>query len=171
MTDACASRYATLLPRARAWRSSSSGIGAIRSVCSIRLHQTMLKPPLMLSTWPVIQPLCGEASSATIGATSSGQAEPAHRIEPHQLVAVRLDPVLVVGGLDQPERDRVAVVPERPNSRASDFISATTPARAAATIARPDSPTREESPMTLTMRPFFAASRCGAAAWQQWIAP
>ena len=32
----------------------------------------MLKPPLMLITWPVIQPLRGEASSATIGATSSG---------------------------------------------------------------------------------------------------
>jgi hypothetical protein len=38
-------------------------------------------------------------------------------------------------------------------------------------MARPDSPTREESPMTLTMRPFFPDSRCGAAAWQQWIAP
>jgi hypothetical protein len=58
----------------------------------------------------------------------------------------------------------LAVVPERPNSRASDFISATTPARAAATMASPDSPTREESPMTLTMRPFLPASRCGAAA-------
>ena len=51
----------------------------------------------------------------------------------------------------------LAVVPERPNSRASDFISATTPARAAATIASPDSPTREESPITAMMRPFFAA--------------
>ena len=38
-----------------------------------RFPQTMLKPPLMLITWPVIQPLCGEASSATIGATSSGR--------------------------------------------------------------------------------------------------
>ena len=51
----------------------------------------------------------------------------------------------------------LAVVPERPNSRASDFISATTPARAAATIASPDSPTREELPITLMMRPFLPA--------------
>jgi hypothetical protein len=37
------------------------------------LFQTILKPPLMLSTCPVIQPLCGEASSVTIGATSPGK--------------------------------------------------------------------------------------------------
>ena len=35
--------------------------------------QTMLKPPLMLITCPVIQPACGEASNVTIGATSSGR--------------------------------------------------------------------------------------------------
>ena len=46
-----------------------------------------------------------------------------------------------------------------------------TPARAAATIARPDLPTREESPITLTMRPFFPASRYDAAAWQLCIGP
>src|SRR5204863_6167923 len=39
--------------------------------------QTMLKPPLMLSTWPVIHPLRGEASIATIGATSL--AKPSRR--------------------------------------------------------------------------------------------
>jgi len=33
----------------------------------------MLKPPLVLSTCPVIQPECGEANSATIGAMSPGR--------------------------------------------------------------------------------------------------
>jgi hypothetical protein len=31
----------------------------------------MLKPPLMLTVWPVIQPERGDTSIATIGATSS----------------------------------------------------------------------------------------------------
>ena len=35
-------------------------------------RQTMLNPPLMLITWPVIQLPASEASSATIGATSDG---------------------------------------------------------------------------------------------------
>ena len=61
----------------------------------------------MLSTWPVIQPLPGEASSVDHRGDVAGLAEPAHRIELHQLLAVRLHPVLVVIGLDQPERDRV----------------------------------------------------------------
>ena len=43
--------------------------------------QTMLNPPLMLSTCPVIQPLCGEASKVTIGATSPRHAKAAQRIE------------------------------------------------------------------------------------------
>jgi hypothetical protein len=33
---------------------------------------TMLKPPLMLITWPVIHPLRGDANNVTIGATSFG---------------------------------------------------------------------------------------------------
>jgi len=38
----------------------------------------MLYPPLMLSTWPVIQPLCGEADKTTLGATSAGQRPVSH---------------------------------------------------------------------------------------------
>ncbi|MNV99198.1 hypothetical protein D3C71_1945290 [compost metagenome] len=57
-------------------------------------------------------------------------------------------------------------------SRATDFISAMFPARAAAPIAKPDSPTREESPTIVMIRPApFCASRCGRAAWVQWIVP
>src|ERR1051326_1461223 len=36
-----------------------------------------------------------------------GEAEAAHGIEPHELLAVLLDPGAVVGGLDQAERYRV----------------------------------------------------------------
>ena len=42
---------------------------------------------------------------------------------------------------------------------------------AKATIANPDSPTRDESPTRLMIRPLPPAPRWGAAAWQQWIAP
>ena len=34
--------------------------------------QIMQKPPLMLSVWPEIQPECGDASMATMGAMSPG---------------------------------------------------------------------------------------------------
>ncbi len=88
MTLACASANAILPPRASAWRRSRSGTLAINSVLittgpskytlsSVRPtrqdagHHTMLKPPLMLITWPVIQPECFDASSATIGAMSA----------------------------------------------------------------------------------------------------
>ena len=68
-----------------------------------------------------------------------------------------------------PSETVLAVTPTRPHSRAIDFISAITPARAAPTIDSPDSPTREELPTMAMMRPLPPFSRCGAAAWQRWI--
>ena len=65
----------------------------------------------------------------------------------------------------------LAVTPLRPISRAIDFISAITPARAAPTIDSPDSPTRDESPTIAMIRPSPPFSRCGIAAWHRWIAP
>ena len=56
-----------------------------------------------------------------------------------------------------------AVTPARPISRASDFINAMTPARAAPTTDSPDSPTRDESPTIAMIRPCPPFSRCGLA--------
>ena len=61
----------------------------------------------MLITWPVIQLPASDASSATIGATSEGWPSRRIGIGLDQLVAVGLDPGLVVRGLDQAERDRI----------------------------------------------------------------
>ena len=98
----------------------------------------MLNPPLMLSTCPVIQPLCGEASSVTIGATSPGR--PSRRSGYSLISFSRLASTqfLSCGVSTSPSETVFAVVPERPNSRANDFINAMTPARAAATIAKPE---------------------------------
>jgi len=57
-------------------RNRSDQIGAQHA----RLLQTMLKPPLMLSTCPVIQPECGDANSVTIGAMSPGKPRRRARI-------------------------------------------------------------------------------------------
>ena len=67
----------------------------------------MLKPPLMLIIWPVIQPLLRRSEQRHHRRDVAGLPEPTHRIELHQLLAVGLDPVLVVRGLDQPERNRI----------------------------------------------------------------
>src|SRR5262249_26463384 len=51
-------------------RNGSDQIGMQHDPSPLPKRQTMLKPPLMLSTWPLIKPLRGEASRVTIGATS-----------------------------------------------------------------------------------------------------
>ena len=85
------------------------------------------------------------------------------------LVGVRQEDV--IDRSDRAGQRDGAVTPERPHSRASDFISAMVPARAAAASASPDSPTRDESPMIEMMRPRPDFSSSGPALWQQLSAP
>lgn len=61
-----------IMPRLRAERSTARFAREF-SVCrQIGGPHIMLKPPLMLITWPVIQPQWSEARSATVGAMSAG---------------------------------------------------------------------------------------------------
>src|SRR6202051_5133703 len=118
----------------------------------------MLNPPLMLITWPVIQLPASDARSATIGATSDGW--PRRRIGYALTSFSRLafTHLLLCADSLKARAIELAVAPVLPISRASDFISAMVPARAAAAIASPDSPTRDESPMMEIIRPRLDAS-------------
>ncbi len=100
------------------------------------------------------------------------QAEASQRIGAGQLSGFSSSPALSeCCGSISPRLTALAVVQDRPISRASDFISAMVPPPAAATMESPLSPTREESPTRLMMWPFFRASMKGAAAWHQCSKP
>src|ERR1700755_3645453 len=107
----------------------------------------MLYPPFTLITCPVIQAPASEAKSATGGATSDGN--PSRRIAYAFTSFSRLASThdLSWEVSIKPSEIELAVTPERPHSRARDFINAIVPARAAAATASPDSPTRDESPI------------------------
>ena len=91
------------MPIEKLSRSAQSSLRA----ASFASRQIILNPPLMLIVCPVIQLPASEASSATIGATSEGWPRRRIGIGLDQLLAVSLDPCLVVRGLDQSERDRI----------------------------------------------------------------